>query len=140
MAVTVAEPAVFKVTENVPVPAVSAAFDGSVALASVLVIEDDDAVVAEGFGEDARTGIGGASIDADDCIGISVLDCLHCDGTGTVRLDPGYRYAKTEPLQGEPGVAGKAGVFGWQSFSLQTPSPSVSLIQVPSQFKYDCAG
>ena len=26
---------------------------------------------------------------ADDCIGISVLDCLQCDGTGTVRLDPG---------------------------------------------------
>ena len=26
---------------------------------------------------------------ADDCLGISVLDCLHCDGTGTVRLDPG---------------------------------------------------
>jgi hypothetical protein len=25
---------------------------------------------------------------ADDCIGISVLDCLQCDGTGTVRLDP----------------------------------------------------
>jgi hypothetical protein len=24
-----------------------------------------------------------------DCIGISVLDCLQCDGTGTVRLDPG---------------------------------------------------
>ena len=26
---------------------------------------------------------------ADDCLGISVLDCLQCDGTGTVRLDPG---------------------------------------------------
>ena len=26
---------------------------------------------------------------ADDRIGISVLDCLQCDGTGTVRLDPG---------------------------------------------------
>lgn len=26
---------------------------------------------------------------ADDCIGISVLDCLRCEGTGTVRLDPG---------------------------------------------------
>ena len=26
---------------------------------------------------------------ADDCIGISVLDCLQCDGTGMVRLDPG---------------------------------------------------
>jgi len=26
---------------------------------------------------------------ADDCIGISVLDCVQCDGTGTVRLDPG---------------------------------------------------
>ena len=26
---------------------------------------------------------------ADDCIGISVLDCLQCDRTGTVRLDPG---------------------------------------------------
>ena len=26
---------------------------------------------------------------ADDCIGICVLDCLQCDGTGTVRLDPG---------------------------------------------------
>jgi len=26
---------------------------------------------------------------ADDCIGISVLDCLQCDGTGTVHLDPG---------------------------------------------------
>jgi hypothetical protein len=25
---------------------------------------------------------------ADDCIGISVLDCLQCDGTGTARLDP----------------------------------------------------
>jgi len=25
---------------------------------------------------------------ADDRIGISVLDCLQCDGTGTVRLDP----------------------------------------------------
>ena len=25
---------------------------------------------------------------ADDCIGISVLDCLQCDGTATVRLDP----------------------------------------------------
>jgi hypothetical protein len=25
---------------------------------------------------------------ADDCIGISLLDCLQCDGTGTVRLDP----------------------------------------------------
>jgi hypothetical protein len=25
----------------------------------------------------------------DDCIGISVLDCLQCDGTGTVQLDPG---------------------------------------------------
>ena len=33
----------------------------------------------------------GATADwpADDCIGISVLDCLQCDGTGTVRLDPG---------------------------------------------------
>ena len=26
---------------------------------------------------------------ADDCIGISVFDCLQCDGTGAVRLDPG---------------------------------------------------
>jgi DnaJ-class molecular chaperone len=26
---------------------------------------------------------------ADDCNGISVLDCPQCDGTGTVRLDPG---------------------------------------------------
>ena len=26
---------------------------------------------------------------AGDRIGISVLDCLQCDGTGTVRLDPG---------------------------------------------------
>jgi len=26
---------------------------------------------------------------ADERIGISVLDCLQCDGTGTVRLDPG---------------------------------------------------
>jgi hypothetical protein len=26
---------------------------------------------------------------ADYCIGISVLDCLQCDGSGTVRLDPG---------------------------------------------------
>ena len=26
---------------------------------------------------------------ADDRIGISVLDCLQCDGTETVRLDPG---------------------------------------------------
>ena len=26
---------------------------------------------------------------ADDRIGISVLDCLQCDGTGMVRLDPG---------------------------------------------------
>jgi hypothetical protein len=26
---------------------------------------------------------------ADDCIGISVHDCLQCDGTGTVRLNPG---------------------------------------------------
>ena len=25
----------------------------------------------------------------DDRIGISVLDCLQCDGTGTVQLDPG---------------------------------------------------
>ena len=25
---------------------------------------------------------------ADDRIGISVLDCLQCDGTGMVRLDP----------------------------------------------------
>ena len=33
----------------------------------------------------------GATADwpADDCLGISVLDCLQCDGTGTVRLDPG---------------------------------------------------
>lgn len=29
-------------------------------------------------------------------------------------------------LQGEPGVAGKAGLFGWQSLLLQTPSPSLS--------------
>ncbi len=29
-------------------------------------------------------------------------------------------------LQGVPGVAGNAGLFGWQSLLLQTPSPSVS--------------
>ena len=28
---------------------------------------------------------------ADDCIGISVLDCLQCDGTGTVHLRSGTR-------------------------------------------------
>ena len=33
---------------------------------------------------------------ADDCIGISVLDCLQCDGTGTVRLDPGTRSSADE--------------------------------------------
>ena len=30
---------------------------------------------------------------ADDCIGISVLDCLQCDGT--VRLDPGPGHRPT---------------------------------------------
>ena len=29
-------------------------------------------------------------------------------------------------LQGVPGVAGKAGLFGWQSLLLHTPSPSES--------------
>ena len=32
---------------------------------------------------------------ADDCIGICVLDCLQCDGTGTVRLDPGPGHRAT---------------------------------------------
>jgi hypothetical protein len=34
----------------------------------------------------------GATADwpADDRIGISVLNCLQCDGTGTMRLDPGH--------------------------------------------------
>jgi hypothetical protein len=34
---------------------------------------------------------------ADDCIGISVLDCLQCDGTGTVRLDPGAAIVQRDP-------------------------------------------
>jgi hypothetical protein len=35
----------------------------------------------------------GAAADwpAQDCIGISVLDCLQCDGTGMVRFDPAER-------------------------------------------------
>ena len=33
---------------------------------------------------------------ADDCIGISVLDCLQCDGTGTVWLDPGPDQSSNE--------------------------------------------
>jgi hypothetical protein len=35
----------------------------------------------------------GAAADwpVEDCIGFSVLDCLQCDGTGTVRLDSGCR-------------------------------------------------
>ena len=33
---------------------------------------------------------------ADDCIGISVLDCLQCDGTGTVRLDSGPDQSSNE--------------------------------------------
>ena len=36
---------------------------------------------------------------ADDCIGISVLDCLQCDGTGTVRLDPGRGHRPTRSGQ-----------------------------------------
>lgn len=32
---------------------------------------------------------------ADDRIGISVLNCLQCDGTGTVRLDPGRGHRAT---------------------------------------------
>jgi len=33
----------------------------------------------------------------DDCIGISVLDCLQCDGTGTVQLDPGPAIVRRDP-------------------------------------------
>ena len=36
---------------------------------------------------------------ADDRIGISVLDCLQCDGTGTVRLDPGRGHRPTRSGQ-----------------------------------------
>ena len=34
---------------------------------------------------------------ADDCIGISVLDCLQCDGTGTVRLDRDAAIVRRDP-------------------------------------------
>jgi hypothetical protein len=39
----------------------------------IAAIEDDHAVVAEGFGEDAGTRIGGSGIDTDDRIGMSCL-------------------------------------------------------------------
>jgi len=32
---------------------------------------------------------------ADDCVGISMLDCLQRDGTSTVRLDPGRGHRPT---------------------------------------------
>ena len=34
---------------------------------------------------------------ADDCIGLSVLDCLQCDGTCTVQLDPGPAIVRRDP-------------------------------------------
>ena len=40
---------------------------------------------------------------ADDCIGISVLDCLQCHGTGTVRLDPGRGNLRRDPAGNSAG-------------------------------------
>jgi hypothetical protein len=108
VAVTVADPAVLKVTEKVPVPAVSAAFAGNVALASVLVTATVGVAVVTTF-QFASTAFT-VTVTADPAV-CAVLDPVFPDtvpgaavspGSSTCNLDAGPAVPVAVKVTGEP--------------------------------------